>query len=184
MAAQQSQLPPHVEETIASIARVHAAQSQETSSLRLRIVVLTRALGRPVFVVAIAVAIVAWIAGNLAVSNAGGHPLDVPPFPWLAGVVSSLGLLMTILVLSTQQRDDEIGEHREKLTLQLAVLADQRLAKIVSLLEDLRRDDPHIADRADSQADAMSVPTDPHAVSKAIRTMDADEDTRAGRTPT
>jgi uncharacterized membrane protein len=182
MTAQQTPLPPHVEETIASIARVHAAQSQDASPLRLRIVVLTRALGRPVFVIAIAAAIAAWILGNLAVRNFGGQPLDVPPFPWLQGTVSGLGLLMTILVLSTQQRDDEIGEHREKLTLQLAVLADQRLAKIVSLLEDLRRDDPHIADRADSQAQAMSVPTDPHAVSKAIRTMDADDDTRQNRT--
>jgi uncharacterized membrane protein len=182
MAAPQTPLPPHVEETIASIGRVHAAQSEDTSPVRLRIVLLTRALGRPVFVSAIAVAIAAWIFGNLTVRHFGGHPLDVPPFPWLQGTVSGLGLLMTILVLSTQQRDDEIGDHREKLTLQLAVLADQRLAKIVSMLEDLRRDDPHIADRADTQAQAMSVPTDPHAVSNAIRTMDADDDARAGRT--
>jgi hypothetical protein len=65
----------------------------------------------------------------------------------------------------------------------LAVLADRRLAKIVSLIEDVRRDHPDIVDHADTQAQAMSVPTDPHALSHAIRTMDADEDARAGREP-
>jgi uncharacterized membrane protein len=183
MPVENAQLPPHVEETIASVARVHAAQSRETSSIRYAIVRLTRALGRPAFVFSIAFGIAAWILVNLALLRFGGNPFDRPPFPWLQGTVSGLALIMTILILSTQQRDDVIGEHREKLTLQLAVLADQRLAKLIELLEDLRRDDPHIADRADSQAQAMSVPTDAHAVSKAIRTMDSDADARAVRSP-
>ena len=76
---------------------------------------------------------------------------------------------MTILIFSTQQRDDAIADRRDQLNLQLALLSDQKLSKLIGLLEDLRRDDPHIADRTDLQADEMAVPADAHVISEAIK---------------
>jgi len=162
-------LPSHVEETIGSHARLHADRSREVLPFQHLIARLTRVLGRPAFLLAVLVAIVGWAALNLVLLHAGIRPPDPPPFSWLQGTVSGLALIMTILILSTQQRDDKIGEHRAQLTLQLSLLSEQKLAKLIALLEDLRRDDPHIADRSDPQADAMSVPADPHAVSEAIK---------------
>jgi uncharacterized membrane protein len=171
MTPDDASLPRHVEETVASVADIHADDTHETSAARLGIVRLTRVLGRPVSFVAITLAIVTWIALNAALQQAGYKPLDPPPFAWLQGTVSGLALAMTILILSTQQRDDALGEHREKLRLQLAIASDQKLTKLIALLEEMRRDDPHLADRADPEAAAMAVPTDPHAVSAAIKRM-------------
>lgn len=99
----------------------------------------------------------------------GRHPFDEPPFAWLEGLVSLAALYMTVLILSTQRRDDELASHREQLTLELAILGDQKAAKIIDLLEELRRDHPEIHDRVDHDVAAMSQPADPQAVFEAIK---------------
>jgi uncharacterized membrane protein len=169
MGIDRTNLPPHVEEAIGSIAELHAEHSRGTSRVRLRIARLTRILGRPLFLMSIIFGIAAWMLVNVAILHAGGRPFDSPPFPWLQGTVSGLALIMTILIVSTQQRDDAIGDERDQLTLQLAMLSEQKLTKLIGLLEDLRRDDPHVADRPDVQAAEMAVPTNPLAMSEAIK---------------
>ena len=54
------------------------------------------------------------------------------------------------------------------MTLEVAMLAERKDAKIIELLEQLRRDHPNIADRVDEDATAMSQPTNAKAVVKAI----------------
>ena len=76
---------------------------------------------------------------------------------------------MTVLILTTQRREDELTSHREQLTLELAILREQKSAKIISLLEELRRDDPHLHNRHDAEAEALSTPADPNAVLEAIK---------------
>jgi hypothetical protein len=89
---------------------------------------------------------------------------------WLTVVVAG----WIALNLSTQRRDDELASYREQLTLELAILGEQKSAKIIELLEELRRDDPTIRDRIDHDAAAMSAPADPQAV------LDAIKDSHAG----
>jgi uncharacterized membrane protein len=69
----------------------------------------------------------------------------------------------------SQRRKDELSELREELTLQLAIVTDQKGAKIVSLIEEMRRDSPQLMNRADVQAEAMSAPTDPEAMAEATK---------------
>ena len=76
---------------------------------------------------------------------------------------------MTGLILGTQRRADQLASHREQLTLELAIVSEQKGAKIIALLEEMRRDNPLITDRVDPVADAMSTPADPHVVLDAIR---------------
>ena len=59
--------------------------------------------------------------------------------------------------------------HHEHLTLELAILSEQKTAKIISLLEELRVDHPDIHDRIDDEAAAMSAPTDPRSVLETIK---------------
>ena len=76
---------------------------------------------------------------------------------------------MTVLILTTQRREDELAGLRDQLTLELSILSEQKSAKIIGLLEELRRDDPHISNRPDEHADALSRPADPNAVMDALK---------------
>ncbi len=53
--------------------------------------------------------------------------------------------------------------------LELVILSEQKTAKIIELIEELRRDDPHIRNRLDDEATALSAPAEPQAVLKAIK---------------
>jgi uncharacterized membrane protein len=72
------------------------------------------------------------------------------------------------LILITQRREDELAGHRDQLTLQLGILSEQKSAKIIELLEELRRDAPDLRNRLDPEATAMSTPAD-HEVLNAIK---------------
>ena len=48
------------------------------------------------------------------------------------------------------------------------MLSERKTAKIIQLLEELRRDHPGIADRLDAEAEAMSEPANPQAVGDAL----------------
>jgi uncharacterized membrane protein len=62
-----------------------------------------------------------------------------------------------------------LASHHEQLTLELAILSEQKSAKIIALLEELRQDHPEIRNRVDKEAAAMSAPADPHSVLEAIK---------------
>ncbi len=72
------------------------------------------------------------------------------------------------MILINQRRDDELANRREQLTLELAILSEQKTAKIIQLIEEMRRDSPHLKDRTDIEAKDMSRPADPHSVLNAI----------------
>ena len=98
----------------------------------------------------------------------GHRSWDAPPFSMLQGAVSLVALYTTILILATQRHEDEMALHREQLTLQLSLLSEQKSAKIIQLLEEMRRDSPYIADRYDREAADMAHPADPRSVLNAI----------------
>ena len=113
--------------------------------------------------------IVLWIGVNLALQFAGLQTPDPAPFAYLQDAGEGVGLYLTVLILVTQRREDQLTEAREQLTLELAILSEQKSAKIIALLEELRRDSPLIANRVDQEAEAMSTPADPQAVLDAIK---------------
>lgn len=65
---------------------------------------------------------------------------------------------------------------REQLILELALLNEQKTAKVISLLEEFRRDIPIVDDRVDDQAEAMAEPADPEQVLAAIKETHAEAD--------
>ncbi len=60
--------------------------------------------------------------------------------------------------------------------LELAILNDQKLSKIIGLLEEARTDNPMITDRVDGEAQAMKTPADIHTVADAIKDIDGERD--------
>jgi uncharacterized membrane protein len=76
---------------------------------------------------------------------------------------------LVVLILTTQRGDDRLTERLELLNLELTILSEQKIAKVVALLEELRRDSPHLRDRIDELADGMAQPADPQSVIDAIK---------------
>ena len=64
---------------------------------------------------------------------------------------------------------DQLASYREQLTLELAILGEQKSAKISALLEEMWRDSPTLRNRIDEEAAAMAVAADPQAVLDAIK---------------
>jgi uncharacterized membrane protein len=52
--------------------------------------------------------------------------VDPPPFVWLQGAVTTGGLYVAILILTTQRREEKLSSQRGQLMLQLAILNDQK----------------------------------------------------------
>ena len=162
-------VPPHVEDTVQAVARFHATHHADASLLQRMIEQITRRAGSPAFIVLLAALVVSWIALNLALMALGRTPVDAPPFFWLQGAVTLTALFMTVIILTTQRREDKLAGLRDQLTLELSILSEQKSAKIIDLLEEMRRDDPHITDRTDEHADALSKPADPDVVLEALK---------------
>lgn len=158
--------------SIDELAEFHLEHYRHASRLQQGIDGVTERLGRPAVVIALVVLIGAWI--GFAVMSGGGR-VDRPSFAWLELAATLAALLVVLLILVTQRREDELAERRSQLTLELALLADKRGAKIVALLEELRRDHPNLANRLDTESQEMAAPTDPHQVIAAIDARAAPE---------
>ena len=167
--AAASILPIHIEETIQSIARLHAEHRANATLHQRAVDRITSLLSRPVFIAVLTIVVVGWVSLNGVAASLGYRPLDPPPFPWLSGASSLASLYLVVLILTTQRRDDRLNQRREQLNLELAILGEQKTAKVVALLEELRRDSPAVRDRIDKQADVMARPADPQSVIDAIK---------------
>lgn len=167
-------LPAHIEDTIRSIAQLHAAHHQDATSLQRAADRMTRFLGRPRFIGLLTAFVLGWVGLNLLTLTLGGWAFDPPPFAWLEFVISLVSLYMVVLILTTQRREDQLAEHREQLTLELAIVSETKTAKIIELLEEMRRDSPMLPNRIDKEAEAMAAPADPQSVLDAIKQTHAE----------
>ena len=174
-------LGTHPADAVETIAAMHARAQHELGPHVRRISLISAALGRPPFLVAVVVLVVSWIALNVAAPLVGIAQVDHPPFPWLQGAASLSALLMTTVVLITQNRQGRHIEQRARLDLQFNLLAEQKVTKLIELLEELREDLPSVRNRVDSVADEMMEPVDPVAILTAIE--ETLEPPRASRTP-
>jgi uncharacterized membrane protein len=162
-------LPAHIQDTVRAIAQLHADHYNQNTSLQRLVDRVTAFVARPNFAVLLTAILGIWVALNLAVLWAGMKPWDAPPFNWVQCVTGVFALYTTVLILATQRREDQLAAHREQLTLELAILAEQKSAKIIQLLEEMRRDSPHLVNRIDLEAETMSLPADPQSVLDAIK---------------
>ncbi|GAC1652535.1 MAG: hypothetical protein NVS4B12_24010 [Ktedonobacteraceae bacterium] len=128
----------------------------------------TSALGRPFAVYTILLIVALWISANIFHKALGFPVFDAPPFVWLQDTVSISALLMTVIVLATQNRQERFAEQRRHLDLQITLLTERKVSKVIELLENLRRDMPSVKNRVDLEAEAMQDPVDPHTALTAL----------------
>jgi uncharacterized membrane protein len=163
-------LPPHIERTIDTIAEMQKAHHRRATPSQVGVARMMSLVARPRFVGITTVVFVLWIGINGFVKLAGYAPPDPPPFSYIQAVTGIAGVYITLLILITQRHENQLSEARDQLTLQLAILNEQKSAKIISLLEEMRRDLPGLPNRPDPEAEQLSMPADTQAVSEALRT--------------
>jgi uncharacterized membrane protein len=174
-----SDLPPHVGQSVQAIAKLRAAHEERATPMERLVDRLTAVVAQPAFIGIVVLTVTLWIVGNLALSRIAGWSLDGSAFPWLQGAGQLAALLIATLVLISQRRKDELSELREQLTLELAIMTEQKGAKLIALMEELRRDHPQLVDRIDAEADQMSRPADPEVVLDALKDPDVEPGTTA-----
>jgi uncharacterized membrane protein len=182
MPSEDPRLPPHIEETIAAIYEVHAQHRRSTPPLQKAVAAVTATLARPACVAVLTLIVAGWIGLNLGLLKTGHRAPDPPPFTYLSEVVSLAALYLAATILIAQSHDEELATQRDQLTLQLALLNEQKSAKIIALLEEFRQRDPDHAGRRDFEAAAMAIPTDPNAVLAKIRSINEAADATSAHT--
>jgi uncharacterized membrane protein len=166
-------VPDHIDEAVRSVTQLHSEHHGRTGTPQRAVNRITAFMARPLFIVLVALGVAGWIGANLIARALGLRTIDAPAFVWLQGAANLFSLFVVMLVLVAQKHEDELNAHRDTLTLELAILSEHKIAKVIQLLEELRRDSPQVQDRVDRQADQMAQPADTGSVLAATRASKA-----------
>lgn len=150
----------HEEITVDQLAKLYDRHEERTTRVQRLANRVTSALGRPISLVVIFGTAIAWIVGNYVARAMGSTALEEFPFPDLGFIATIAALLVALLILTTQRHEEELAESRAQLTLHIAMLSERKIAKIIELLEEQRRDNPLLPSRIDQEAATMAQPTD------------------------
>ena len=165
---QDRELAAHVRDTAQAIAELHAAHRAQSTGAELLLERTVLAASRPTFLLLVTLCVIAWIGANVAFAALGGAAVDPSPFPLLQGMLTLLGVYMSLAILAGQRRAGVLSELRSQINLEHTILAEHKAAKMIELLEELRKDHPSIVNRHDPEAAELAVPTDPKDVAAAI----------------
>ena len=168
----EANFPDHVDEAVRSVTQLHSDHHGRATSPQRAVNRTTSIMGRPWFIALVGFGVALWIAANLIAGRLGMETIDPSPFQWLEIAATLFSLFVVMLVLVAQKHEDELNAHRDTLTLELAILSEHKIAKVIQLLEELRRDSPHVQDRDDPQAEKMAEPADAGSVLAAVRAND------------
>ncbi len=91
-------------------------------------------------------------------------PLGLPAFDLSNMGIDIAALLIATGVLVQQTRQNKLAEERSHLILQINLLNEQKIAKLIDLMEELRKDLPKVPKRYDQEAEMMKESTDPQVV--------------------
>jgi uncharacterized membrane protein len=90
------------------------------------------------------------------------------PFAWLDTVLTLIALFTTTVVLIAQNRQTKFEQQRSHLDLQVNLPTEQKVTKVIHLLEELRRDLPIVENRHDAQATLIQEGADAGQVLSAL----------------
>ena len=125
-------------------------------------------IGQPLFLGFILLFVALWMLANAVLRQCGMAEFDPAPFFWLQGIVGLGALLTATVVLTKQNRLAKLEEQRAHLDLKVTLLTEQKAAKLIDLLEELRRDLPNVSNRHDPEAAALKQSMNPDLVLAAL----------------
>ena len=143
----------HIDQNIESIVALQKREWETVGVAQRRVEAVGRWLGRPLYLVVLLAAIALWVSIDVwRQARMGGDP---PPFELLDGVMTLISLMTTTIVLIAQNRQTKLELQHTHLGLQVSLLTEQKVTKLINLIEELRRDMPMVRDRHDPHAEAL-----------------------------
>jgi uncharacterized membrane protein len=167
-------LPSSAKENLELLSQFKDREESQISGFQLAIERVSRFFGSPAYFAFAVLFIAMWIAGNLWGMNHGWRHVDTPPFFLLQGLVSCNALLLTVAVLIRQSRMAQVAEHRAHLDLQINLLTEQKVTKLLQIMDEPRRDLAALQGRPHEDASEMTKPADTHALMHAIKEKQGD----------
>jgi uncharacterized membrane protein len=172
--APSASLPSSAKENIELLSRFEDREEAQVSGVQLAIERISRFFGSPAFFAFALVFMATWVAVNIWGMHHGWRHVDTPPFFWLQGLVSSTALLLTVAVLIRQNRMAQVAEHRAHLDLQVNLLTEQKVTKLLQILDERRDELRAPRSQTDDKVGEMTKPADTHALMHAIKKKQED----------
>jgi uncharacterized membrane protein len=160
--------PAQINQNIESIAAFYVREEQKVGPSQRGLESLSDFLGKPLFLGLMLGFVVLWMSVNIFANQLGLKQIDPAPFYGMHLMLSLGAVVTATVVLIKQNRLAKLEEQRAHLDLQVNLLTEQKVTKIINLLEELRHDLPMVKDRLDAEAIALQQPTDPHVVLAAL----------------
>lgn len=161
----------HVERNVHAVSEMHLQAEREINAHQRAVERATAALGRPAALYAILAFSVCWMIAIELGRWLGWGYWDPWPYHVLQGVIGLAALVVATMVLITQNRQQKLSERHMHLDLQVNLLTEQKVTKLIDLLEELRKDLPNVRNRRDAEVEALQQPTEPHMVAAALATL-------------
>ena len=161
---EQDRVPDAIQMNIEKVEEFQRREDKKRSHVQRVIEHVSVFFSSPRFLLYFVAVTLAWVIADLAWHWSGHSYFDEPPFPVLQGIVTYIGVLITMAVLVRQNRLAQVAESRAHLELQVNLLAEQKATKIIMLLEELRRDMPNVVNRHDEHANTLQAMTNPDDV--------------------
>ncbi len=159
-------LPDPIAKNIEAITALHTQEVRDIPTHQRLLENMALFFGRSAFLYSLLIVLALWILGS---SLESFLPFKLPPFSWSGQGLDAAALVISTGVLVRQTRQENFAEQRAQLMLQLNLLSEQKIAKMIALLEELRADLPDVADRHDPEAEVMQAAADPIAVLEALQ---------------
>ena len=157
-----------ISQNIEAILEFYTREEQKISRSQRILELISGFIGQPVFLGFILLFVALWMLANAVLRQFGMAEFDSAPFSWLQGIVGLGALLTATVVLIKQNRLAKLAEQRAHLDLKVTLLTEQKAAKLIDLLEELRRDLPNVRNRHDSEAAALQQSMNPDQVLAAL----------------
>jgi uncharacterized membrane protein len=155
-------------QNIETVLEFYTREEQKISHSQRILERISNLVGQPFFLGFILVFVALWIIANTVLRRLGMAEFDPAPFSWLQGIVGLGALLTATVVLIKQNRLAKLAEQRAHLDLKVTLLTEQKAAKLIDLMEELRRDLPNVSNRHDPEAAALQQSMKPDLVLAAL----------------
>ena len=157
-----------ISQNIEAVLEFYTREEQKISRSQRILERISNFIGQPVFLGFILFFVAVWMLANALLRQFGMTEFDPAPFFWLQGIVGLGALLTATAVLTKQNRLAKLEEQRAHLDLKVTLLTEQKAAKLIDLLEELRRDLPNVRNRDDPEAAVLQQSMNPDLVLAAL----------------
>jgi uncharacterized membrane protein len=171
--------PAPLAQNLESLVAIQRQEELRRTAAQRRVEYISGVIGSARYLAGLCAFAALWVAYNLLAAK----PFDPFPFPLLAGVLALAALVSATVILIAQNRQSFLEQQRSHLALQVGLLSEHKVTKLIHLIEELRQDLPMVQDRQDPHVEVLREAADAEEVLAAIEQVGLiDEQTALGQT--